>query len=228
MLLFNALTGMSENADGTVEAVKKLLCGKYGQQFRITHIGDRFNTGTTTLFCQPVDGSGVSFTAVYKPLENIGTDDYPVRRAAFAFDRKLSAAFLAKGITAVSLTVLGEADSSAAGEWQSPEDFIKAAGTKYLFSRIAVKAASIAQQEADALLGILSDTDKECGGISFVSSVFLIPAENYEACSAKLAGLPRITDDELESFSPAAKLGITAENGNAKITAGDISAAIKE
>lgn len=228
MLLFNTLTGMSEEREGESETVKKLLSAKYGQSFLVTHIGDRYNTGTTTLFCQPDDGSDVSFTVIFKPLENTFSDDYPVRKAAFAFDRELSDALSAKGITAASLTILGEADSSSAGEWKEPAAFIKAAGTKYLFSRIAVKGASLTQQELDVFLGVLADTGEKCGDIRFVSSVFLIPEETYEACSAKLSGMPHMTDAELAKFSPSAKFGVTAENGSAKITAGNISAAVKE
>ena len=227
MLLFNALTGMSENADGTMETVRKLLFNKYGQTFRVTHIGDRFNTHTTTLFCQPEDGSGESFTVVYKPLENIISDDHLVRKAAFSFDKQLSDALLGKGITAASITILGEADGTAVNDWTSPAEFIKASGTEYLFSNIAVKGSSLTEKELDALLGTLADTDAECGGISFVSSVSLIPDDNYDACSKKLSGVPRITGNEIAKFSPAAKLGVTAENGSAKITAGDISAAVK-
>lgn len=227
MLLFNALTGMSENAAGTAEEVKKLLHSKYGQSFRVTHIGDRFNTGTTTLFCQPDDGSELSFTVVYKPLENTISDDLTVRKAAFSFDRELSEKLLGKGLASASITIFGEADGSAAGGWTSPAEFAGSSGTKYLFSNIALKGSSLTQQQLDDLLGVLADTDKECGGISFVSSVFLIPEEEYEACSKKLSAMPRITGNEIAKFSPAAKLGVTAEKGSAKITAGDISAAVK-
>lgn len=227
MLLFNALTGMSENSDGAAETVKKFLSAKYGQPFRVTHIGDRFNTGTATLFCQTLDGTGLSFTVVYKPLENVITDDFPVRRAAFAFDRKLSVSLSEKGITAASITLLGEADIRPDDKWSEPSDIIRSSGTKYLFSRVAVKGTSLTHQQLDDLLGIMAETDAECGGLSFVASIFLLPEERFISCSNKLSDVPRISDDEMAEFSPAAVFGATAVNGSAKITAGNVSAALK-
>ncbi|MBR4626793.1 MAG: hypothetical protein IKO47_03710 [Ruminococcus sp.] len=228
MLLFNTLTGMKEYVQGPVATVEKLLSEKYGTDFTTTHIGDRFNTETTTLFCRTADNSSPGFTVVYRPLERTITDDLPARRAASAIDSEIAEGLAGNGITASSMTVLFEAECEGNASVTDPAEFVEASQTKFLLTRIAVKAESLTRTEADAVLSVLTETSRKYAGKDIKAALFLLPDAGYEECSKLFAELPRISDMRLRGFSPAFVLGISVHGGEAAFTAGDTGAAIKE
>ncbi len=224
MLIFNALTGNYENGSGTMETVERLLAEKYGSAFRATHIGNRYNTGSATLFCRTENGQDICFTAVYTPLDRLLTDDYPARIAAHALGRELTEAFQTKGISAVPHILLcgGHYDAVPPVD-MTAQRYIEDSGTDLLHIRMAVGASS----DMSAIPGVLEEISRKYGNIRIIAAVFVIADEKLEECRSALSEVPRVNDRWFSRFSPAADAGITVTDGRANKTAEQFAAALK-
>ncbi len=228
MDLMSKLAGCLTNGLDVPDKVEKKLSEKYGQKFILTNIGNRFNTGTATLFCHPLENKNLNFTVVYDFETGEIKDDFKVRKIAEEFDCFFSEAFRKEEIECGTFTMfIGCPDQKTISTSEKADDYMKRPEVKELFCHIAVRGDDVkSEQDSEKLLKVLTDTSKKIGR-KIVSSFFFISGDSFEECRESLESRTRVNQFWFENYNCIYSCNVIADNDSLSVSAAEINKGLR-
>lgn len=228
MALLSLLSGCMGSSVNTSKQVEKKLSEKYGEDFVVTEIGNRFNTGSATLYCHPESNENINFTVVYDFSDETITDDYMIRKSAVNLDSEISELSRKSGIGFSSITVFhGAVDDNLDGT-EDVSGFIKKSNTYKLYIQLAVNADDISDEaDAGVILDSLHEISRKYDSIDILAVLFAYHSDDYNKCSAELSEQTKANNLWFKSFSPIADYSVLIENNETKQSASEFWEVVK-
>ena len=218
-----ALTGCKTAGADVPKKVERLLGEKYGKEFVVTHIGNRFDTGSTTLFCHPSDREDLNFKVVFKPRNDEMTDNYPERAMEVDFDLELKERLSGKDIDIAPYTEFIGFDPDAAPFPADLATFISGSQTDFILSRIAVKTTAVSDADkAQQIIDCLKETSAKYGDIEYVISVFPIAEDKFDECAESLSREVSVNDNWFTEKGCGESVVIRVRSGESDLTAEEL------
>lgn len=221
--------GFGSFTERTVQSAQALLQSKYGVGFTADTIGDRYNTGTATLYFHPEDDSTLHFKVIYDARKKAISDNYCYAKVLRGAKQQLKAQCCEAGFEVCSeLTVLGTKFALSDPEMDYSV-YLKKAKPSKLYIILAVNAADIrSEQDAERLLETLTAFQRNTApAVKLVISVHFIPAEQFAQCRAEFEEGVFQSMTRMRFYHPVFSTGINIENGICGFTAAKLFAAIK-
>ena len=210
MDIMKMIEGCLTNGLDIPDKVKDALAGKYGQNFVLTSIGNRYNTGSATLFCHPEGNERIAFKAVYDcQTENV-TDDYAVRKIAAELEDSLSEKFRAQGIGCGSFaSFTGGQTQKRADTDETASEFLKRSDLRSVsvymaVNRDDVSSVSGAEKWLSVIQKLYDDTGKK-----IMVTAFFVSVSDFEKCVSEMRKCPSVNRFWFEKFSTSGKVLVT-------------------
>lgn len=212
MALLSLLSGCMGSSVNTSKQVEKKLSEKYGEDFVVTEIGNRFNTGSATLYCHPESNENINFTVVYDFSDETITDDYMIRKSAVNLDSEISELSSKSGIGFSSITVFhGAIDDNLDGN-EDVAEFIRKSGAHRLYMHLAVNADDISDEsDAAVTLDSLHEISRKYDNIDVLAVLFAYHSDDYNKCSSELSEQTKANNLWFKSFSPISDYTVKIE-----------------
>ena len=229
--ILSLLSACAQRSSNVPEIVTARLEELYGESFSTPMLGNRFDTGTITMYACPDADPGVMFTVTYDPRNDTMTEDYIRRRAAVSVSREITEKLRENGISGTPFTAFYKADFESAGNSLKNADLadiLKKTGTEELYIHLAVNAADLPDEAAaQKLLSTLTGISTSYDGISLLVPMFCIPADRYDACSQALAERAEVNAFWFETYTDQKSLVIRISDGKAETAAAQILSAAR-
>lgn len=224
----NLSTACNASKKDEIATVEKMLQEKYGVEFIVTEIGNRYNTGAVTLHCHPSQREDVNFTATYKYSTEELTDDYIDRNNAVQLDCDFSNLLKDKGFNGRSLTIFyGSRLDNVSGN-ETLEEFIEHSNTKELYIYLVMDEHNISGvDDAQKWLNAIAELSEKYNHIDILLTSFWVASDDYADCSQKLQSKASVNDEWFESYNVISNINIKIRDKVIDTTADDIVNALK-
>ena len=213
---------------GVTSKVESLLNEKYGEEFKSVKIGNRLNTGTTTLYCCNINSEERLFEVVYN-LDNADiNDNYIKTMLNYDFADEFEAE-MAKYDVDVACTVTSKSDDSSAetNVDMSLDEYIQKYNVKRLFVRAAVDETQINEQWCeDFIKGVIDLNNKYNTKINVI--VFPMESGKFNECQKDvIAEVEPGNDWYLDYSDTKTEFVVNTENGQVNTTVTELLEGLK-
>lgn len=200
-----SLIGCSEIDKQQAADVEKLLKEKYDQEFKATHIGERYGTAsndTVTTYLHPSDKENVVFSAVMNKDGELVSDSYIPRLISDQLNQILKEELASKGIESDTYTFIMNNEKSSFTETNpdiSLDDYVTNYKPEYFSAHMIVKETPDLTPELfeSALRAVYEaglNTDYQVG-------IRVISADEYEECLEKFKELPEVSSSWFHDYN---------------------------
>ena len=224
-----ALMGFGSFTERTVKTAQTLLEQKYGLRFAADTIGDRYNTGTATIYFHPEQDQTLHFKVIYDAQEKAITDNYCFTKVLRGLKALLRTACSKAGFAVCSEVTVFGAHSPLTDPETDFAAYLKAAQPDKLIFLFAVNADGIqSEQDAQRLTDVLTAFQQQTAPSSkLVFSAHMIPAERFEACRSEFENGVMQSVTRIGFYQPVCSFGINVENGVCSLSAAELYAGCK-
>lgn len=228
MAVLNLSTSCGVAKKDVPSLVERMLQEKYGEEFVVTEIGNRYNTGSVTLYCHPSNNESINFTATYKNSTEELTDDFVDRKYAVQLDHEFSNLLKDNGFNGTSLTIFyGSRLDNVQGD-ETINEFISNSNTKKLYTYLVMDAVCISNNDdAQKLLDTILKLSEMYNSVDVLLATFFIPSTEYEECRQKLQTMVSVNGEWFDDYNVISDMNISITDKSVNSTADDIIKALK-
>lgn len=192
-----SLIGCSEIDKQQAADVEKLLQEKYDQEFKATHIGERYGTAsndTVTTYLHPSNNENVVFSAVMNKDGELVSDSYIPRLISDQLNQILKEELASKGIESDTYTFIMNNEKSSFSETNpdiSLKDYVTTYKPQYFSGHMIVKESpDLTPEQFEAALSAVYEA-----GLNTIYQVGVrvIAADEYAKCLEEFKQLPEVS-----------------------------------
>jgi hypothetical protein len=203
LVLIFSLLGCSYLDKNQAAEVEHLLVEKYGQEFKVKHIGGRYGTAsnnTVTTYVHPTDNKSLMFKAVMSKDGKLVADSYIPRIISDSLNQVLKQELQAAGIESETLTVVMKANSSAEN---NPDitlaEYVKTYKPGYFSADMIVKETpNLAVEQFEKALQSVYQAGQNT---TFQVHIHVIAKEEYDTVSAEYQQLTEVSDSWFNDYN---------------------------
>lgn len=187
------------------------LENKYNCNFEVTHIGNRLNYSTGTLFLK--DSDDIYFSAVTDSKTSLVEDDYIRQRVVFQFKSIILDRLAKNDINAnISSVIMCKIDCSEERDKNiTLQDFISKYKVDEISTYICIEESNLNEKNINLFYEILKEQSTKLG-IAISCSIFNIATHSYNDCSKQMSLNPDINNTWFDQFSPISNAMFCVEN----------------
>ncbi len=213
---------------GVTSKVESLLNEKYGEEFKSVKIGNRINTGTTTLYCSKADSEDRLFEVVYNSANDEIEDKYIQTMVNYDFADEFESE-MAKYDVEVVCTVTSKSDDSSAetNVDVSLDEYIQKYNVRRFFVRAAADESCINEQWCEEFIKCVIDLNTK---YNTKINVIVFPMESgrFNECQNDVIAEVEPGNDWYLSYSDTkTEFVINTENGQVNTTATELLEGLK-
>ena len=192
---------VNQNSNEAIDKATEILEKKYNCEMIAKKIGNRFNTGNTTLVFYSETYPDVLFSAILDNDTKELKDDYVYRVMTSKTEKIIEETFKREKIsTAIKVLFVAESLSEQSELELSVEQYIKTYEIKSIYIYIAFNSNELHDNSAIKIIDILKQISSNLG-ISIVINCFVI-GEEFEKCKKELSNNLNITKSWFINYKP--------------------------
>lgn len=208
MISLFQLFACSELSKKTAKTVTNYLEKKYGEEFIVTHIGDRLNNNTTKLYVKPAKNEMITFTAYIDAKDNI-IEDYVNNIILSKVETEVQKLFSKSGIDCAVNLVITNDNIHETDRDLSIDEFMNKNNIDFLFMRLIIDNSTSNKQEITEILKQF----KSLYPIDCKIDVYILPTDTFEECKTDFLSYPSVNSTRIKSYSPITNFQIMIEDG---------------
>lgn len=209
----------------TAREVCNRLEAKYGEKFVATHIGDRWNKPTATLYVHPESNSEIVFSAIIDHSGNV-TDDYVCNIMMHSIEISLQKAFNDVGIQSAANAVIVKNDIDITEESNTNiqiNDFAVKYGVKDIFVKLIFDSNTADASKIVSVLEKISRTYK----FGLTVQGYILNTEAFEKCVSDFRTYPSVSPTHIETYMPLCQFSSVISNGIGSLTVDELKAKLE-
>ncbi len=207
--------------DRAVEELNK----KYGEEFKITKVGNRINTDSISMYACPKNNSDIVFTVSVNKQDKSVTDDYPERMVAVKLQNEIENNLILNGIEVSTNALLGYSRNTSCNDANILiEEFFKTYNVETVLLHTAINFDCIDSGTAKNLINAITEFSNKYD-TEFVFDGYVIN-ENYSKCRYEMKSLPEVTSTWFDEYNPCSTVSFYVNDGICSQNESDINAAL--
>lgn len=206
-----------------IDNITDSLKRKYGADFAVTHIGDRWNTPRARAFVHPKSCPDIVFTA-FSGIEGKVDDDFIAHLAGRRTEQTLTEALGRRGIRAeASFAVLCAPDPDDTDTHISPSEYAGKYQNGDLLINLAVCADGL---KAEELLNAAADAQRQLGCLLVIDG-HVFDRERFARCASGIAGVPEFGRSAMRDMGPMSGFRFMVNSAGASVNARELTEQLK-
>ena len=170
----------------SIEKVCKALEEKYGEEFEVTKLGDRINTGHTKFQMNPVNNKEIVFEATMDNDDGVVVDSYVRASAANKVEKELKNLLEKVDIkTELIISIYCKDTKKEKNTNLSLRDLVEKYDCEIVFIDFPLSESVYCEEKVNEIMRMLEEF-KNVYGININGYLYIIPNETYDKCLSDL------------------------------------------
>lgn len=221
--LVNSIENMEEDikyvTDTSVDIVTDKLEKKYNCKFVADSIGNRYDTGSATVYLHPETDSKIIFTAVIDEESGEIKDDYIERVVAEKIKNKVEEKFTSSGVNvALSVLLYGSDSIEETNQNITCDEYFEKYDVQSVHFYLVIDENTLNSETPVKVESILN----ECYNLynSNIAVLGYVICDKFEECKSELDVAPDISNTWFSTYNPVRTFKCSISNGKLS-TSGD-------
>ncbi len=204
----------------TANEVCTALSEKYGEEFEVVRIGDRFNTDHAKLYVHPADNEELLFIAHIERDTGEVTDNYVTEKVNYEIEVILQKAFYEEGITTKAICmVVTRNELDVENKSFTPESFMAEYGFENYMIYLIVEENGVTARKICAAMQSAGERVK----VKMVVIGYVFDEAAYAECTANMKQYPQMSTTMIEKCGPVVSFSMTADKGELSVPEEELS-----
>ena len=201
----------------SIEKVCKALEEKYGEEFEVTKLGDRINTGHTKFQMNPVNNKEIVFEATMDNDDGVVVDSYVRASVANRVEKEIKNLLekidiKTELIISLSCKDLREERNTKLSLW----DLVKNYSCKKIFIDLPLNENDYSEEKVNEIMGLLKKF-RNYYGVNINGFLYRIPNEAYDKCLGDLNTYYMVSDTWFRQYGLKEKYSFSINENNIKV-----------
>lgn len=208
------LNALNQNS---AKDISNLLKNKYGQEFEVLSIGNRLasdRADTVTARCCPKDDPSIVFDAVMNVKRELVSDNYAIRILEVDAQKHIEKRFKESGIAATVIVSIARLPGTEDFSGMRYDDLVpEHSDLSFTFTTI-IREDADPKSVFDTVSALLSEYYTGNSKMLLGTTIWKYAESEYAECSAKMSGLPSISETVLKQYNPISSVTVAIVDGS--------------